>query len=346
MLKPDRLLYNNCIRLIIGIAALLISGCAATVVNSHPLIGKIVRAADEVTISETTIHSMIAAADVVYLGENHDNPWHHDLQLEIVRRLVRSGAKPAIGFEFFDTGQTADLTSFTHPVTHGNSSDKSSAKAERQLRSRLGWGKERDDEWAAYFPILDYARDNGLQIFGTDLPAGIRRRITRVGVSELSPVERRLVIDTGFRNDAYRMLMQDTFVQSHCGWSDQKLLDNLYQTWLARNDSMATAITDMLAFTEHRPVVMIVGSGHTMYNMGIYDRVAVLNTSARQINIGLEPVQDVDQPLADYLQAQQVGGAGFLSAHELFWFTPALKKDDPCVKFKQQLKTPPPTLGE
>ena len=140
--------------------------------------------------------------------------------------------------------------------------------------------------------------------------------------------------------------MQETFVRSHCGWGDQKLLDNLYQTWLARNDSMANAITDMFAPAPHGPVVMIVGAGHTMYNMGIYERVATLMPSVRQVNIGFKPVQDAEQPLADYFQAEQVTNSVFSPVHEFFWFTPALKKDDPCAKFKQQLKTPPTTLGE
>ncbi len=58
---------------------------------------------------------------------------------------------------------------------------------------------------------------NSLAVFGTDLPAGIRRRITRMGISKLSPVEQRLIVDTGFHNDAYRTLMQEGFVESHCG---------------------------------------------------------------------------------------------------------------------------------
>jgi len=338
---------NKYICLIISsFVVLAISGCAVTTEMSYPLIGKIVRAAEQSPISEADMHSLIATADVVYLGEIHDNPWHHELQLEIVRRLVESGARPAIGFEFFDTGQTGDLISFTQPVAHEDSSSRSSSKAKRLLRRRLGWGKQRDDEWAAYSPIIDYARHNRLAIFGTDLPAGIRRRITRTGIAQLSPVERRLIVDTGFHNDAYRKLMHKTFTQSHCGWNDPKLLDNLYQVWLARNDSMATAITDMLTSTTNRPVVMIVGTGHTRYNMGIYERIASLMPSAHQVNIGFKPVQDATKPLVDYFETESVDDSVFSPIHDFIWFTAAVKKDDPCAQFKDQLKTPPVTQSE
>ncbi|MDH3693543.1 MAG: ChaN family lipoprotein [Gammaproteobacteria bacterium] len=326
--------------------AFMFAGCAVTPSPTHPWVDKIVRVADQVEMSESDMHNLMTSADVVYLGEIHDNPWHHELQLEILQRLVAADIHPAIGFEFFNSGQTGDLMSFSTSVTHGSNSDKLSAKAERQLRNRLGWGKQRDDEWQFYFPIIDYAKQNSLAVFGTDLPAGIRRRITRKGISELSPVEQRLIVDTGFHNDAYRTLMQEGFVESHCGWNDPVLLDNLYETWLARNDSMATAITDMLASTSDRPIVMIVGAGHTKYNMGIYDRVAALMPSARQVNIAFKSVQDVLKPMADYFQTETVQDVVFANAHEYFWFTPALEREDPCVKFKHQLKKPPPVQGE
>ncbi len=330
-----------------GIVALVFSGCAVSPTPSNPLVGKIVRASDQTEISENEIHALVASADVVYLGEIHDNPWHHEIQLEIVRHLVEASTQPAIGFEFFDTGQTSDLMSFIfQPDMSGDHAIKSSAKAEQRLRRRLGWGKERDDEWAAYFPIIDYARQNGLAVFGTDLPRGLKRRLARADRSQLSPIEQRFIVDTGFNNDAYRTLMQDTFNEMHCGWSDQKLLDRLYQTWLARNDAMATAITDMLAAGTNRPIIMIVGAGHTRYNMGIYERVAALASDARQVNIGLKPVQNASKPLADYFQTETIGDTIFAPVHEYLWFTKALKREDPCLEFKHQLKQPPIPQGE
>jgi uncharacterized iron-regulated protein len=162
----------------------------------------------------------------------------------------------------------------------------------------------------------------------------------------LSVVEQRLIVDTGFHNDAYRTLMQDTFNEMHCGWSDQKLLGRLYQTWLARNDSMATAVADMLAAGTNRPIIMIVGSGHTRYNMGVYERVAALMPSVRQVNIGLTPVQNGSKPIADYFPAEKVGDTAFSPVHDYLWFTEALEREDPCVQFKHQLKHPPIPQGE
>ncbi len=91
---------------------------------------------------------------------------------------------------------------------------------------------------------------------------------------------------------------------------------------------------------------MIVGAGHTKYNMGIYDRVAALMPSVHQVNIAFKPVQDVLKPMVDYFQTETVQDVVFANAHEYFWFTPALEREDPCVEFKHQLKKPPPVQGE
>lgn len=317
-----------------------LAGCAIPLDPVPSLAGTIVRGHDLAPLTESEMGVVSAEADVVYLGEIHDNPWHHEIQLAVIQRLVERGARPVIGFEFFDAGQTGVLMGY---VNAGNDEEntRDSSRAEKNLRQRLGWGRERDAEWGAYYPLLEYARQQGLAVFGTDLPAGIRRRITQNGVPGLTPVERRFVVDTGFNDGAYRRLMEREFIKSHCGWSDPRLLDHLYQNWIARNDAMATAISEMLSDEQNRPVVMIVGAGHSRYNMGIYERVAALVAGVRQVNIGLIPVKGADTSLAEYLHAEKVNGRVFVPVYDYLWFTQAKSRIDPCIKFKERLAQPP-----
>src|SRR5262249_55513159 len=44
----------------------------------------------------------LADADYVLLGEQHDNPAHHELEAEIVRRLIAAGRRPALVMEMLD----------------------------------------------------------------------------------------------------------------------------------------------------------------------------------------------------------------------------------------------------
>ena len=291
-------------------------------------------------VTESEMQVITAEADVVYLGEIHDNPWHHEIQLQVVQQLVERGASPAIGFEFFDAGQTGVLMDYVNAGSDGQNV-RNPSRAEKNLRRRLGWGRERDESWDAYFPIVEYARQQGLAVFGTDLPTGIRRRITQSGIAGLTPVERRFVVDTGFNDSAYRQLMEREFIKSHCGWSDPRLLDHLYQNWIARNDAMAIAISEMVSVEQNRPVVMIVGAGHTRYNMGVYERVAALVAGVRQVNIGLTPVRETGSSLAEYQRTEIANDRVFAPEYEYLWITRAKSRKDPCVEFKKQLARPP-----
>ena len=51
--------------------------------------------------SPEVILSELAKADVVYLGETHDNPQHHQTQLQIIQKLYQRHQKIAIALEMF-----------------------------------------------------------------------------------------------------------------------------------------------------------------------------------------------------------------------------------------------------
>lgn len=338
MFKSIQIVFNALGYLMCSMSILVLSGCAGVYTSDHPLDQKILDTTDGKYISESETNNLIASADVVYLGEVHDNPWHHQIQLDVIRTLVASGRKPAVGMEMFSNSQTSHLMAFADGFVRPDNAGNVSNKKQRQLRKQLGWGKERDQEWAAYYPLMQQAGESGLPLFGIDLPAGIRRRITRVGLENLSPVEQRLITRTGFDNSTYQQVMYEEFTRGHCGWNDPALLQKLYQTWIARNDAMATAISDMLSTTENRPVIIIVGNGHTRHNMGVYERVLSLEPGVRQINIGLTPVQQQKHAFEDYIERVRVDDDGPRPAHELIWFTPSVDKEDPCIKYREQLK--------
>jgi len=242
----------------------LLSGCAAMIGKStagletsprstaselstapdDPLLEQIVHTANGQMLTPDVLYQRMSEADVVYLGEVHDNRRHHELELLILRALVARGLRPTIGFEFFSREQTSDLISYTLAKSQ-HVTKTTPAAAEQRLRSKLGWGENRDQQWQYYFPLIQLAKEHKLAVFGADLPAGLRRRITLVGVQGLSAVEKSLLRSTGFSDDVYRQFMEATLTEAHCGWSEPDLLDKLYQTWLERNDAMAAAITTM-----------------------------------------------------------------------------------------------------
>ncbi|WP_130470041.1 ChaN family lipoprotein [Candidatus Magnetaquicoccus inordinatus] len=271
-------------------------------------------------------------ADVIYLGEEHDNPHHHQIQLAVLQQLLQHGKKPLIGFEFFSREQTPWLMHYT--VGKPSSLPiKQPLDPDQQLRVQLGWEKRED--WSYYFPLLQLARQQHLTIFGADLPEGLRLRLTREGLQSLTPLERSLWRQTPFQHADYQQLMRDKLAQAHCGMASESLLDRLYETWLARNEAMAQSIVAM-SENNDSPIVIIVGAGHVTHNMGIYERVHALRPQLRQLNLGLISGSWEEFVSSLPLPTLHIGSTSFLPAHEMLWLTPAsAESSDHCAAWSK-----------
>ncbi len=319
---------------------LMLSACASQPDRrDDPLIEKIYRARDQQQIDRAQLLAQIAEARVIYLGETHDNPRHHQLQLEILQEQLDQGRRPALGFEFFSLEQTPYLMQYAQ-TEFGKTAGRKKKRALKRLRKQLGW-ESRDEEWGFYSPLLKLANQYQLPVFGADLAPGMIKRLTKVGAAGLSSLESRLLFPSDFKNPDYRQMMYTQFTQSHCGWSQPQLLERLYDTWIARNDAMAMSIASFLEERPTEPVVMILGSGHIANNMAVYERVAARIPGIRQVNLGFRQVARTPRPASDYLQPVVVNDTRFAPDHEYFWFTQRVSYIDPCEQFKKQLKKPP-----
>jgi uncharacterized iron-regulated protein len=299
-----------------------------------PLTNRIFETATQTELSRDDLSARLRDADVIYLGEEHDQAEHHRLQLAIIESLLGSGLRPAIGFELFSLEQTSTLMTYTqrksnpHQVASGHS-------AEEWLRGEFGWKGEENSYWQFYGPLLQIARQHNLTVFGADLHRSIRKRLSKTGIKGLTAVESQLIHGTGFSDENYRKLMYARFKAAHCGWGSDDYFSRLYDTWLARNDTMAGALVSTLRAEEGRPVVLITGAGHTQYNMGVYERVRHLDPDVKQINVGLRALADEKLPLDTYLQSTEFDGQDYGMNHQYQWFTatqfPAA--EDPCKAF-------------
>jgi|GEM_PF-380481 len=333
---------KNTHKLLALLSIVMLSACAGhqpkpvVIKNSaDPLIGRIFYHDGPAEISQDEMYQRMADSDVVYLGENHDNTHQHKIQLDSIRKLVEMGQKPSIGFEFFARGDTPRLNQ------HQASDDKyhqadgpHGAAAEQLLRQQLGWGKNRDEDWNHLYPILSYARAQQLPVFGADLNAGLRKQLSKTGYAGLNGVEKLLVPATDFNDDNYRQLMFSSFTQAHCGWGNDEYLGKLYDAWLARNEAMARSIIAMHDEHPDQPVVVILGGGHTEYNMAVVERVNHLKPGLKQLNLRLRTVADQPLPVEEYFEPLQVNDVSFGVPFDYQWFTARMpEREDPCTAF-------------
>ncbi|MEH6649372.1 MAG: ChaN family lipoprotein [Motiliproteus sp.] len=329
---------------------LIMTGCAQPLKpqqRDDPLIGQIVDGHSREVITFGQLIERAASSDVVYLAERHDNTEHHQNQLTILAALIEQGRKPVVGFEFFDIGQTSYLMQYVDakPSSMSFNSGAKSLSAEDRLRRQLGWTQRSDQDWNYYFQLIELARIHQLPVFGSDLPASLRLRLSRNGPQQLTAVERQQLSLKPLSEDDYKRFMVERFTDAHCGWSSEPLMEQLYRTWYERNYRMAASVVAM-AIAEPTgevgavatdpqvagPVVLILGAGHSEYNRAVVEQVAEMAPQLKQLNIGLQEIAIEAQPLAEYIEGGSVVEQSFAPRHDLFWFSQRQNYLDHCAE--------------
>ena len=315
--------------------AILVAGCAGAPQGPlpHPLAEQVLRSDDRTRLDPATLFDLAAAAQVVLLGEKHDNPRHHELELQMLRELVARGRRPAIGLEVFDTSQSGLIMGYVA----GKDSPHARDNPDAQLRAALGWDGDSDERWQAYGPLLRFAREEGLTVFGADLPVALRRRIATVGIPGLTGVEREQIPDTPAADATYLALTRERIREAHCGYGSDEYLGRLVENWTARNESMARAVAAALAAGDGEPVVLVVGWGHLRNGHGVPERIARLAPRAVQLNLGLRELHPDHTGPDHYVSRLDFEGRRFEPDHPYVWFTAPLAREerDLCAVFRK-----------
>jgi uncharacterized iron-regulated protein len=115
----------------------------------------------------------LAEANVVLVGESHDDPDHHAAQLQIINSLRLSGYPVAVGLEMFQHREQQILDDWVV----GNLSESDMAKA---------FARNWDASWPLYSPIFEYCRQERIPMIGLNVPREITRQVARQGFSSLS----------------------------------------------------------------------------------------------------------------------------------------------------------------
>jgi uncharacterized iron-regulated protein len=251
-------------------------------------------------------------AEVVYLGERHDNPDHHAAQTRVLQALLAGGARPAVGFEMLTVDQQA-------AVDMVQAGTDAAADAERRLRwSARGWPDIR-----MYWPLFELARRHRLRVWALDLDAALVRRIAREGLAAAGEQQAR--VKSLLPPDAEReRVIARTIQEAHCNLIPEPRLPLMVESWHARNVAMARRLADALRLD--RQVVVIIGRGHQAPG-GLPAQLEALRPGTRQLVIELVEVGSTGSPDA----------AAGRDTDDVLWLTPAQPRADPCVGLRERL---------
>ena len=310
-------------RVLIAFAATLVLGCAGTYggppKNVTPPHGGIELAAlpyevlDARTgrqLDRAAFWTSLGKARAICIGEDHTNPHHHWVQLEIVKQLGqrRQGAPLALSLEMIQRPFQGVLDDYA--------AKRIDAAA---LRSRVGWEERWGYDWGFYGPTLDAAIGAGAKLLAANAARELTKKVVRKGLDALTPEERaqvpELVLDDVDHRAWFDALMEGMGgSNAHSQPKDEHVpaapanphegavpempsADRIYTVQVIWDETMADVTAKWLAANPTGQAIVLAGNGHC------HDSAIVKRLERRGVGdvVSVRPVIDSDGGVAEAL---------------------------------------------
>jgi uncharacterized iron-regulated protein len=294
--------------------ALLLAACAVrSGQGSGPLPPVAEPGAQALVVAE-----LASRAEVLYLGEQHDNPHHHERQQAVLDALVARGRRPALAFEML----TQDMQSEVDRLIREGVEPP-------ELARQLAWQERGWPDFSWYWPLFATARRHGLPVIAADAERSTVHRISREGLAALG-ADAQALRSALPPDPAREAAMARVIQEAHCNLLPEPRLLSMVESWHARNVTMARRIGEAL---DRAPqVVVVAGRGHQAPG-GLPDQLEALRPATRQLVVDL--VETGPGPAAP--MRLEAAAAGAPPVDRLVWPTPAVARPDPCEGLRGRL---------
>jgi uncharacterized iron-regulated protein len=227
----------------------------------------------------------LANAQVIYIGENHTDPVHHRIQLQVIQD-VTARHQTAVGMEMIDHTYQTVLDKWSQ----GELNDQAFLE---KTQWYANWGYDFD----LYRGIFETIRDNHTPLIALNLPFHIPPKIAVGGIDNLMPEDASHLPKTITLTDPDHR----TYIESIFNMHKFKGRDNFeyfYEAQCTWEDTMADAIAKHLTTLK---MIVLSGNGHIIKKFGIPNR-AFSRTQAPFRTLYLAPVgSPVELSFGDYI---------------------------------------------
>jgi uncharacterized iron-regulated protein len=238
----------------------------------------------------------LARADVVFVGEQHDDANTHRLELAILEGLMRRGVSIVVAMEMFERDVQGTLDKYLAGTIN----------EEQFLKDSRAWPRYATD----YRPIVEFARAHHLPVIASDVPRHIATDVSKTGMGVVDA----LGADRGLAAREFQCQPKgayyERFVEAMGGHpaagdpkgSDvQQKNDRFYLAQCLKDETMGESIAQ--AFDKNAPqratVVHFNGAFHSDYAEGTAAAARRRMPGRRIAVVSILPVEDLDRERPD-----------------------------------------------
>ena len=259
---------------------------------------RIVETASGRILSEEELLVTLRAADVVLLGERHDNPLHHQRRGALLARLpaaaVVAEQLPRQGLVHYEGVLEVALTAAGFDA--------------QQWR------------WPLYAPLFVPLAERSIPLFGGNLPVADVRRIAAAGTLVSLPRELAEVLAAAPLSPPAQVSLDADLLQGHCGYLPAERLPGLRLAQRTRDVAMFVTLRSLHV----SPLVLVAGNGHVRADYGVPVLFDKLLPGRRLVSVGL-----IEENDAETLES-------FSHRYSYVWITAPARRDDPCKSFRKE----------
>jgi len=262
--------------------------------------GRIIDLEEGKSISFEQLIDQLQSKELIFVGEVHDNPEHHLIQVQILQALMARHGPLTVAMEFFDESRQPVLDRYLEEEV-----------SETLFLKDVDWVKSWSFPYHFYRPIIFLAKEKGRALLGINVPNNIVKKVARSGLDSLTPEERDQVAkEINLDNQAHRDYLSEVF-KKHSHHYQLKNFDYFYQAQCVWEETMAENIARYLADNKGKMVVFT-GNGHITDKYGVPERV-LRRLQVSLATIVLYPLTDqtiLNEKMADYIWLTSDSSAG------------------------------------
>jgi uncharacterized iron-regulated protein len=208
----------------------------------------------------------MAASRFIYVGETHDSFFMHQIQAKIISALYEQDRNLSIGLEMFPVTWQEILNRWSLGIL-----------SECEFIKTAQWYVNWNYNFGFYQKIFQFVKEKSLPLYGLNAPRDLISQIRMKGWEALSDKEKEMVPQPDLSHREHRSLIRTIFESTHLppqmkGKGLEMAFEGLYRAQSAWDETMAFYALKALKKEEGKMVVLA-GSGHLLYNLGINRRI-------------------------------------------------------------------------
>ncbi|MBU5613470.1 ChaN family lipoprotein [Geomonas sp. Red51] len=237
------------------IALIFVILCTLTLPLSARAGQTITRVSDRQSVTLQQLIAKAEAADLVLIGEVHDQAPHHELQLEVIRELKTRKQPLAIGVEVMQSDCQKELDAFV-------------AGTMSEADFRPVFARNWSYDWRLYRDIFLFARENKIPMIALNVPKELVIKVSRGGYASLTPEERKNLPEGTMcdLNNPHTEFLKQSFGEVFKHVAKGRVFEYFCEAQTVRNSGMAMNINRYLKKEPKTKIVVLAGVWHAVKN--------------------------------------------------------------------------------